>query len=155
MTDQATDVSKKYDPALLLPQWDGHVHKLPIRVYYEDTDAGGIVYHSCYVNYAERGRTELLRALGYDHTNLVKEHEILFVVRKMTVDYRRAAVLDDLLVLETRCSQVRGASFIMDQRVMRGEDLMVGLDVKVACISTEMKACPVPEQIVHALLGNN
>lgn len=146
-------MSEKYDPALLLPQWDGEVHKLPIRVYYEDTDAGGIVYHSVYVNYAERGRTELLRAVGYGQRDLVKQDDILFAVRSMHVDFKKPAVLDDLLVVETRCRDMRGASFVMEQNVKRDGELLVGLEVKIACISTAMKPCRVPAHIVAALRG--
>ena len=149
------DISKIYDPALLLPQWDGQVHKLPIRVYYEDTDAGGIVYHSVYVNYAERGRTEMLRAIGYDQSRLVEEENILFAVRSMNVDFRRPAVLDDLLSVETRIKDIKGASFVMDQRVMREEELLVGLEVKIASISTEKRPMRTPKHILDAMQGQS
>lgn len=145
------NLSKIVNSASLLPQWDGQVHQLPIRVYYEDTDAGGIVYHSCYVNYAERGRTEYLRNLGYNQSDLVKEHDVLFAVRSMTVDFKSPAILDDLLTVETRCTSMKGASFTMGQRVMKGEELLVELEVRVASVSMAKKPKRVPTHITNSI----
>ncbi len=151
MTKKNMENSKKIEIASMLPQWDGLVHRLPVRVYYEDTDAGGIVYHSCYVNFAERGRTEYLRSLGYEQQDLAKEHNVIFAVRSMTVDFLRPAVLDDLLTIETRCVGMKGASFLMRQLVLRGDETLVELEIRVASVSMEKKPKRVPKHIVDAI----
>ncbi|MDX1739062.1 MAG: tol-pal system-associated acyl-CoA thioesterase [Alphaproteobacteria bacterium] len=144
-------MSDSCDPALMLPHWDGQTHKLPIRVYYEDTDAGGIVYHSCYVNFAERGRTEFLRAVGFNQSRLVEEVGVLFAVRSMEIDFKKPARLDDLVVLETRCEKFKGASFIMDQKIYLKDELLIDIKVRIACVSTDLRPCKIPEAIKIAM----
>lgn len=109
-------------------------HSLPVRVYYEDTDAGGIVYYANYLKFAERGRTELIRDLGIEHTKLKAERGIVFAVRHCTVDYRRSARLDDLLTVESRITAVGGASFDLAQDILRDGVLLVALHVKIASL---------------------
>ncbi len=101
-------------------------HNIPIRVYYEDTDAGGVVYHANYLKFAERGRTEFLRALGYENNSLKKNQGIIFVVRHMSIDYLKPSVLDDLLSLETTIETMKNTSFTMHQTVYRSCDEKVG-----------------------------
>lgn len=113
---------------------DGTTHVLPIRVYYEDTDAGGIVYHANYLRFAERGRTEMLRLLGIDHSRLRAEAGIVFTVVRLTVEYRRPARLDDAIEVATTPTAASGATVRLRQIVRRdGEDL-ARLDVLVACM---------------------
>lgn len=81
-------------------------HSIKVRVYYEDTDAGGVVYHASYLKYAERGRTELLRFLGFENTSLQDQYGTIFVVKLLTVDYLKTAHLDDLLRIETSITQM-------------------------------------------------
>ena len=93
---------------------DGGTHLLPLRVYYEDTDFSGVVYHASYLRFMERGRTELLRATGVDQSALHGAEEGLsFAVRRMTIDYLRPARMDDVLTIETRTGEIRGASLVM------------------------------------------
>ena len=92
-----------------------------LRVFYEDTDAGGIVYHARYLAFAERARTELLRALGLTHIELREEHGLIFVVRRAEVDYQRPARLDDWLLVTTTVGKVGGASCVLRQEVARQE----------------------------------
>ena len=92
-------------------------HRYPVRVYYDDTDAGGIVYHATYLRMAERARTEALRALGVPHAALVAEHGLAFVVRHAVLDYLGPARLDDALVVETRPSAIGSASVRLTQTV--------------------------------------
>ena len=111
-------------------------HRLSVRVYYEDTDFSGLVYHASHLRFMERGRTELLRDLGIFQRAL---HEspgggLFFVVRAMTIDFRRPALMDDLLTVETRVEQVAGASVDLAQRVLRGEEPLVTALVKVAAV---------------------
>lgn len=90
-------------------------HTIPIRIYYEDTDAGGITYHASFIRFCERGRSEYLRDLGYTNSNLTKELGTFFVARHLEADYYKPAFLDDLLQLETSVMEMRNTSFIMRQ----------------------------------------
>jgi len=112
----------------------GAAHRIAVRVYWEDTDAGGIVYHSNYLNFMERGRTELLRALGVSQSAMLATEGLAFAVRRMAVEFDRPAVLDDLLEVETAVAEVAGASIVMEQRVLRGEAVLARARVTVACI---------------------
>ncbi len=111
------------------------VHRHPARVYYEDTDAGGIVYHANYLNFAERGRTEALRDLGVPHAEMSALHGLFFMVRRIKVDYLAAARLDDSLVVETTTLAVGGATVDLRQDVVRAEDglLLARLELQLVC----------------------
>ena len=109
-------------------------HHFPVRVYYEDTDAGGVVYHSRYLNYAERARTELLRLIGIEQSSLLSDHGLVFAIRDCRVDYRRPARLDDLLDVRTRLTRLRGASIDAVQEIWRATQRLVSLDLRVAAI---------------------
>ncbi len=98
----------------------GAVHELPVRVYFEDTDAGGIVYHANYLRFAERARTEWMRALGYDHRRLAAEHGLLFAVARAELDFVRPARLDDLLRVRTRVVRLGGARLDLEQLILLG-----------------------------------
>jgi acyl-CoA thioester hydrolase len=112
-------------------------HSFPVRVYYEDTDAGGIVYHAAYLHFAERGRTEMLRARGFDHVTLQREHGLLFAVRRCTVDFLAPAGLDDLLMVETRPLRLGGARMVLEQKVMRDSAVLVVLEVELAVLARQ------------------
>jgi acyl-CoA thioester hydrolase len=105
-----------------------------VRVYYEDTDAGGIVYHAAYLRFAERARTEMLRSQGFDHIGLQREHGILFAVRRCTVEFMVPARLDDLLTLETRALRLGGARLVLEQKVVRDQAVLVTLEVELAVL---------------------
>ncbi len=109
-------------------------HRLEVRVYYEDTDAGGIVYHARYLAFAERARTEAMRAQGASHDALAKEHGLFFVVRRVEMDYLRPARLDELLVIETSAVGLGGASVVVRQAFSVGYREVAVLRVKLACI---------------------
>ena len=96
-------------------------HELAVRVYYEDTDFSGRVYHASYLRFMERGRTEWLRALGYEHGALAGEQGVVFAVRRLEIDYFAPAAIDDLLRVETRVAAVRGAAIDFAQTVSRGD----------------------------------
>ena len=96
--------------------------RMPLRVYYEDTDAAGIVYYANYLKFAERGRTEMMRELGFAHSGIAAETGIVFTVRRLSADYRLPARLDDLLSVETRIVEIGGATLLLDQRVCRDGD---------------------------------
>src|SRR5271155_1358526 len=130
-------------------------HVLTVRVYYEDTDFTGIVYHANYLRYMERGRTNYLRLIGADHRALFEATEkeapgFAFVVRSMTLDYLRPARMDDILNVVTEPEEVKGASITLRQRVMRGEELLVEAHVRVAFISGG-RARPIPKPLRLAM----
>jgi acyl-CoA thioester hydrolase len=113
-------------------------HKLSVRVYYEDTDFSGFVYHAAYLRFMERGRTEMLRELGLLQRDLALSEPaaaLFFVVRAMQIDFRRPAHMDDLLSVETSLEAIGGASFAMRQEVRRGDELLCAARVTVALVS--------------------
>jgi acyl-CoA thioester hydrolase len=124
-------------------------HTLPVRVYWEDTDASGLVYHTSYVRFMERGRTELLRSLGLDQRPLLEGSvgkPVFFVVRTMDLDFRRPAVMDDMLSVETRLTEIGGASITLHQQVRRGDETLVAAVVKVVCVE-EGRARRIPAEV--------
>jgi acyl-CoA thioester hydrolase len=130
-------------------------HILTVRVYYEDTDFTGIVYHANYLRYMERGRTNYLRLLGADHRVLFEETAkeapgFAFVVRSMTIDFLKPARMDDVLEVVTEPQEVKGASITLHQRVMRGGELLVGASVRVAFVSGG-RARPIPKPLRAAM----
>jgi len=122
-----------------------------VRVYFEDTDAGGIAYHATYLRWMERGRTELLRARGYDQSDRLHGPEaVAFVVRRMTIDYLLPARLDDVLTVATRPTELRAATVALSQEVRRGDDLLVSATVLVAAIR-DGRAVRIPDEFRRAL----
>ncbi len=134
-------------------EWSGGAHRLPVRVYYEDTDFSGVVYHASYLRFMERGRTELLRALAVAQSDLHQEAAgLAFAVRRMTIDFRRPARMDDLLDIVTVPREMRGASMTLAQEVRRGEEVLVAAEVTVAAVR-EGRAVRIPEGLRRALGG--
>ncbi len=127
-------------------------HSFPIRVYYEDSDAAGIVYYANYLKFAERARTEALRSAGIDQTDLMRNEKIGFVVRRCVADFLKPAKLDDLLTVETRLLEMNRASLHMRQGILRGKETLVTLDIKLAVVGPGMKPVRLPEPVRHAML---
>jgi acyl-CoA thioester hydrolase len=130
-------------------------HVLTVRVYYEDTDFTGIVYHANYLRYMERGRTNYLRLIGADHRSLFEATEreapgFAFVVRSMNIEFLKPARMDDVLDIITEPEEVKGASTTVRQRVMRGDELLVEAHVRVAFISGG-RARPIPKPLRIAM----
>lgn len=142
------------------PGWlEGREHCLPLRIYYEDTDMSGIVYHANYVRYFERGRTEFLRAAGITHTELrASDQPIAFAVVRMEIDYKRSARVDDALVVRTGFEASKGARFFARQKIERDGELVAEALVQVVCIDLEGRARrmpkPVAEQLQHWFLSS-
>jgi acyl-CoA thioester hydrolase len=125
---------------------------LPVRVYYQDTDAGGVVFHGKYLSFFERARTEWLRHLGFDVRQLAEQHGVLFIVRELRVNYLRPAQVDDMLTVTAALDNLGRAQFTLDQRVLRGADLLVQGAVNLACVSAEgLKPARVPTRLYTAL----
>ena len=128
-------------------------HLIAIRVYYEDTDFSGVVYHASYLRFMERGRTELIRALGIDQRALFDgEVALAFAVRAMQIDFLKPAVMDDLLTVETIPVEMKGASMIVRQRVLRGGEALVEAEVKVVCVGGG-RARRIPDALREKLGG--
>ena len=115
---------------------EGDNHIFPVRVYYEDSDAVGIVYHANYIKFAERARSELCRLLGIDQRAMREKDGIVFAVRELAADYRAPARLDDLLQVRSRLTALSGASLWARQIIEREGSMLVGLDVKLVCLRT-------------------
>jgi acyl-CoA thioester hydrolase len=126
----------------------GAAHRFPVRVYYEDTDAGGIVYHAQYLCFAERARTELLREAGADHRSLLAQHGGVFAVRRAVVDFRRAARLDDPLVVESRVERCGGARLALRQEIKRAGEPIVLIEVELAFISLDLRPRRLPSPLI-------
>ncbi len=109
-------------------------HSYELRVYYQDTDAGGIVYHANYLAFAERARTEALRERGTPHAQMVAEHGVMFVVRRVNLHYQRPARLEDVIRIETEFRDVSGASVTLFQHFWRDSDSLAMLELGLGCI---------------------
>ncbi len=128
-----------------------------IRVYYEDTDAAGIVFYANYLRYMERARTEWLRSVGYEHDMLKGTHDILFAVKKVSIEYIKPACLDDLLTVTSSLLKKRGASLIFQQTIKnKSNEVLIEAEVKVACLNaTTLKATAMPEDLITELANND
>lgn len=131
-------------------------HNLEIRVYYEDTDAGGIVYYANYLKFCERSRTELLRSAGFENKPLMEREGFIFVVRHLEADYIASAYLDDVLTVKTSVETVKNASFIMKQTIFchrNDEDKkLFEMDVTLVCVGTNGKPVRLTDELRKALI---
>jgi acyl-CoA thioester hydrolase len=156
----ATDVSMAVDDGRLV----GQEHRYRLRVFYEDTDAGGVVYHANYLRFAERARTSFLRLVGIGQSALRAEHGVGFVVRRCEIDFAGAATLDDVLEVRSTLSDVKGASLSAEQRIYRvaGTEVEDGADSRaplcvlgllLACVGPAGRPARFPPQLRGALAG--
>ncbi|QXX75199.1 tol-pal system-associated acyl-CoA thioesterase [Methylovirgula sp. HY1] len=130
-------------------------HIFPVRVYYEDTDFSGVVYHASYLRFLERGRTEFLRAHGIHQTALFDAAagtSLAFAVRKMGIEFLKPARMDDELNIETRIAKIGGASIEMVQRILRDKEPLVVADVRIAAVAKD-RAQRLPPAILAKLAG--
>jgi len=131
---------------------EGGEHLLPVRVYYEDTDFTGVVYHANYLRYFERGRSDFLRLRGISHTELrARATPIAFVVRRMEIDFARAARVDDALVIHTAYEAQKGARVRVRQRIERNGEVIASAAVEVACIRLDGRPVKPPPDVLAAL----
>ena len=126
-------------------------HKYRVRVYYEDTDAAGIVYYANYLKFAERARTEMLREMGLDQVQIKADDDVAFAVRACNADYLRPARLDDELVVYSEVEKVGGASIGLVQIVRRGKETLVIMHITLVCIRHDGRAGRVPSRVRNAL----
>ena len=132
------------------------MNKIDVRVYYEDTDAGGVVYYANYLKYIERGRTELLRELGFDQDKLIAQDNVLFIVRSIEANYLSPAFLDDLIEVYTEIKSVSHASLTFAQKIVNIEKNTVLFNAEVKVVSVlknNFKPCALPQVILEELNG--
>jgi acyl-CoA thioester hydrolase len=128
------------------------VFRWPVRVYYEDTDFGGVVYYANYLRFFERARTEWLRGLGVDHQALAREAGLQFVVRRVEIDFLRAARLDDELQVTVEIAERKRSYLMLKQQALRGEEPMAVALVQAACVDREtFRPAPIPASLAERL----
>jgi acyl-CoA thioester hydrolase len=125
-------------------------HQFAIRVYYEDTDAAGIVYYANYLKFAERARTEMMRDLGFEHERMRREHDLMLAVRRCTIDFIMPARLDDLLTVATTVVSAVGAAFEIEQEVRRDDAVLARLALRIACLNSAGRPRRLPAALVDA-----
>jgi acyl-CoA thioester hydrolase len=126
----------------------------PVRVYYEDTDSGGVVYYANYLRFMERARTEWLRARGFEQTELAREHGIAFVVTALTVEYQRPARFNDVLAVTVEPAELGASRIVLLQRVLREREELVAASVRLACVNTvTLKPVRIPGPVAEKM-GN-
>lgn len=130
-------------------RFEGREHRLPVRVYYEDTDFTGLVYHANYVRYFERGRSDALRLMGVGHAELLDgDQPMAFVVSKMALSFLKPARIDDELVVRTRYRAVKGPRLLIEQEISRGDDVLCRAEVEAVCIHMDGR----PRRPIRALV---
>ncbi|MDO6965252.1 tol-pal system-associated acyl-CoA thioesterase [Rhizobium alvei] len=132
-------------------------HQLVQRVYYEDTDFSGVVYHARYLHFLERGRTDFIRCLGIEQSKLANPEEgeaLVFVVHRMEIDFKSPARMDDILSITTRCEKAEGVKMILQQEIRRDATLLIAARVIIACINGNGRPRRLPADVVSALVEN-
>ena len=132
-------------------QIDGATHNLPIRIYYEDTDVGGIVYYANYLKFAERARTEMLRLIGVNQSEMADRYGLVFTVRACAVEFLRPARLDDLIEVRSHLVKLAAATVSAVQAVWRDSEELARLDIRVACVSQNGRPARIPAAVRQAL----
>ncbi|MGQ9861523.1 MAG: tol-pal system-associated acyl-CoA thioesterase [Thiobacillaceae bacterium] len=129
------------------------VHTWPVRVYWEDTDAGGVVYYANYLKFLERARSEWLRDLGIGQGELIRLEGLIFVVRNIAAEFLRPARFDDLLMVRSRLLEMGGASLTLEQEVVREATILLTARVRIACVkSGDFRPARIPTHIIERLL---
>ena len=124
----------------------------PVRVYYEDTDAGGVVFYANYLKFYERARTEMLRAMGFEQDELITQQAVIFVVRSVQLDYLKPAKFNELLNVSASLSQVKSASLTFEQTITRNEELLNAATIRIACLDSDtMRPKLIPDVLKQAL----
>ena len=123
-------------------------YSFPVRVYFENTDAGGVVYHAEYLKFLERARTEWLRHLGFDHQGLARDHRVMFVVSALAIDFLKPARLDETITVSVQIESLGKVRCIFVQEIRREEELLVKARVTVACVTGEQfRPAEIPEGV--------
>jgi len=130
------------------------IFSFPIRVYYEDTDTGGVVYHSNYLNFMERARTEWLRALGFEQDELLREYGVLFAVSAVNIAFQKPARFNELLAVTVALDRRGAASLTLKQEVRRGDEVLATAEVRIACIDAQrFVPVAIPARVAECVLA--
>ena len=129
----------------ILGAFDGRTHLYPVHIFYEDTDFSGVVYHANYLRFLERARSSFLNLLGITHASLWSEHQLAFTIRKIAVEYKSPAQVDDHLVIQTTYDNLKGARLLISQSCYRDKTLIVKADIEAACITSSGKPVRSPD----------
>lgn len=129
------------------------IHDFPVRVYYDDTDAGGVVYHANYLKFAERARTEYLRSLGFENTQIRDEHGIIIVVKSIEAEYLSPSRLDDFLIVQTRLLSVKNTSFVMEQKAIRDGACVFSMNIVLVCVNEAGRPSKIPDAVKNSFLN--
>ena len=140
-----------YDTNKIEGRFYGKIFAFPVRIYYEDTDAGGIVYYANYLKFAERARTEYIRALGTNQVDALNgEHKCGFVIRHCDIDYQKPAFLDDFLTVTCEIVEIKAATAIIHQQILRGDDILAEVNIKAAYLDLDKKRpVRIPPEFLH------
>ena len=122
-----------------------------IKVYYEDTDSTGRVYHSNYLNYLERARTEYIYNLGYNHSELFKKYDLYFVVKKINIDFKSSAKFEDILNIKSKVLELTKYKIIFNQQILRNEILLIEAEVVIVSINSMGKLIKIPDEMINKL----
>lgn len=128
------------------------VHDFPVRIYYDDTDAGGVVYHANYLKLCERARTESLRAMGFENSKLRDDHGVIIVVKSLEAEYLSPSKLDDLLTIQTRILSVKNTSFVMEQKAIRNNICIFSMNIVLVFINEQGRPTKIPDDVKAAFL---
>ena len=132
--------------------FEGREHFYPVRVFYEDTDFSGVVYYANYLRFLERARSSFFRLAGIGHAELLeRDLPLAFVIRKITLDYKRSARIDDALTVMTTYDVFKGARLLVTQKIYRGDDLLVTADSEAACIDLTGRPRRAPKEMIEKL----
>jgi acyl-CoA thioester hydrolase len=124
----------------------------PVRIYYEDTDAGGVVFYANYLKFYERARTEMLRDMGFEQNQLIEQDAVIFVVRSVHVDYLKPAKFNDLILVSAKLSSLKSASLIFEQTISRSDNILSQASIQIACLDTStMRPKQIPEKLKRVL----
>ena len=133
-------------------RFDGRVHHYPVRVFYEDTDFSGVVYYANYLRFLERARSSFFRLAGVSHSELLeRDPPLAFVIRKINLDYKRSARIDDALIVRTAYDSFVGARLLVSQSVWRGEECLLTADSEAACIDLSGRPRRAPSEMIALL----
>jgi acyl-CoA thioester hydrolase len=128
------------------------VHDFPVRIYYDDTDAGGVVYYANYLKFAERARTEYMRSLGFENSKIRQDFGIIIVVKSVEADYLSPARLDDFLNIQTRLISVKNTSFVMEQKATRHDVCIFSMKIVLVCVNEDGRPSKIPEAVKTAFV---
>ncbi|MFO1236687.1 MAG: tol-pal system-associated acyl-CoA thioesterase [Alphaproteobacteria bacterium] len=153
MSEPLTHAHDAATPDVAFSGWfEGRVHVLPVRIYYEDTDTSGIVYHANYLRYCERGRSDFLRMAGVRHLVMLEgESKLVWTLRRISLDYMRPARVDDLLMVRTRYTEMAGARLVGEQEIYKGADLLCTARIEAAVITLDGRPRRIPADIREKL----